>query len=151
MTRRTWCCWLVIVWVVSSGCISFTTVQKDIPPDPKTPAKLEGSSPPALEATKVEGVKHALIDTPDVYYYEANERWFRFALDRWFVAFLWNGQWFPVDKGELPPEMAALQPTRTEKKERRRLRPRSRRAILNSWIMADLYRYTKCSALAGSL
>jgi hypothetical protein len=96
-----------------------TTQQTKPVPDPKTPARLEGKTAPPLEDTAVPGVKHARVDVPDVYYHESSEKWFRWAMDRWFVAFLWNGQWFPLDKGELPAEMAALQPSIEEKKERR--------------------------------
>jgi hypothetical protein len=110
--------WAAGLWLAAAGCI-VTTVQQEKIPYPKTPARLEGKDAPALEATAVAGVKRALLDVPDVYYHEARERWFRWALGRWFVAFLWNGQWFPVDEGELPAEMAALEPSIQEKKERR--------------------------------
>jgi hypothetical protein len=129
VTLRACRSWLAVLCALGSGCISVTTVQKELPPDPKTPARLQGESAPALEPTQVEGVQRAAIETPDVYYHAAKERWFRFALDGWFVAFLWNGQWFPVEKGELPPEMAALEPTRTEKKERRLTRSEELRKI----------------------
>jgi hypothetical protein len=116
VSARTWLGLLAACW--SAACI--VSVQQPTPvPNPRTPPRLEGQSAPPLEATAVAGVKHAAIDVPDVYYHEAKERWFRWWLDSWFVAFLWNGQWYPVDEGELPGEMMALQPTRQEKKERR--------------------------------
>jgi hypothetical protein len=110
---------LAALCAAGPGCISITTRQTEQLPDPKTPAKLEGKEAPPLEATAIPGVKRAKLDVPDVYYHEAKERWFRYALDRWFIAFLWNGQWYPVDKGELPAEMAKLEPTRAERKERK--------------------------------
>lgn len=119
MRPQGWICLLVAVLIAGPGCIVTMQQQKTLP-DPKTPARLKGESAPALEPTAVPGVKRAVIEeVPDVYYHEAKERWFRWALDRWFVAFLWNGQWFPVDKGELPSEMVALQPTVKETKKRR--------------------------------
>jgi len=111
-------CLLAALCAVAAGCIVSVQQQKPVP-DPKTPAKLEGAEAPQLEATAVPGVKRAKVEVPDVYYHEAKERWFRFALDRWFVAFLWNGQWYPVDEGELPAEVAKLEPTRAVKKERK--------------------------------
>jgi hypothetical protein len=107
----------LILGFVSPACI-ITTVQQKQVPDPKTPGRLEGKAAPALEDTAVPGVKHAVLDVPDVYYHQASEKWFRWAMGHWFVAFLWNGQWFPVDKGELPTEMAALAPTLEQKHER---------------------------------
>jgi hypothetical protein len=111
-----------------AGCIA-TVQQTAPPPDPKTPPRLEGTSAPPLEPTKVPGIQRAVIDVPDVYYHEAKERWFRWAMDRWFVAFLWNGQWFPLEKGELPVELAALEPTREQKKERKLTREEELRKI----------------------
>ena len=78
---------------------------------------------------EIEQNKKAVLDEPDVYYHEARERWFRFALDSWFEAFLWNGQWYPVEEGQLPPEIARLEPSREVKKERRLTRDEELRQI----------------------
>jgi hypothetical protein len=110
--------WFVLLWAAALGCISVVNTQKEVK-DPKTPSKLVGATAPELEPTAVSGVKKAKLDVPDVYYDEARERWFRWALDDWFEAFLWNGQWFPVEKGKLPPEIAKLEPSREVKKERK--------------------------------
>jgi hypothetical protein len=118
VSARAWIGLAAAAWLAGPGCIITTTQQKP-PPDPKTPAKLEGKTAPALEATAVPGVKHAVIDVPDVYYHEGSEKWFRWSRGKWFVAFLWNGQWFPVDRGELPREMAALEPSIEQKQERK--------------------------------
>lgn len=111
--------WFALLCCIGIGCMVSTVSTGENPPDPKTPPKLRGAGTPTLEATAVPGVKKAVIDEPDVYYHEARERWFRWALDGWFEAFLWNGQWYPVEKGKLPPEIAKLEPSREVKKERR--------------------------------
>jgi hypothetical protein len=120
--------WLGLCAVLA-GCVITTVQQPGPPPDPKTPPRLEGTRPPPLEPTQVPGIQRAVIDVPDVYYHAAKERWFRWAMDRWFVAFLWNGQWFPLEKSELPVELAALEPTREQKKERKLTREEELRKI----------------------
>jgi len=108
---------LALLCIVAVGCVTVSTGEN--PPDPKTPARLRGAQAPELEPTAFPGVKKALTDEPDVYYHEARERWFRWALDAWFEAFLWNGQWYPVEKGKLPAEIAKLEPSREVKRERK--------------------------------
>lgn len=122
--------WLVVLLCcVGLACMVTTVKTGENPPDPKTPAKLKGAQAPALEATAIPGVKRAVLDEPDVYYHEARERWFRWALEGWFEAFLWNGQWYPVEKGQLPPEIAKLEPSRELKKERKLTRQEELRQI----------------------
>ena len=120
---------LALLCCAGLGCLITTVSTGENPPDPKTPPKLRGAEAPVLEPSPVPGVKKALVDAPDVYYHEARERWFRFALDSWFEAFLWNGQWYPVEEGQLPPEIARLEPSREVKKERRLTRDEELRQI----------------------
>ncbi len=81
-----------------------------LPPPPPDAPKLEtfqGDGPPPLEPTDVPGLLAAPSLGRTVYYYEAQEYWCRFARNRWYMAFDWDGNWFDIPDAELPAVLAA--------------------------------------------
>lgn len=80
-----------------------------LPPQPEDAPKLEvftGEEPPQLEPTDVPGLLAAPELGPTVYYYEPEEYWCRFAKNRWYMAFAWDGNWFDLPDKEIPAVLA---------------------------------------------
>jgi hypothetical protein len=90
------------------GCIGITiTKPPPPPPEPRTPPRLEAGAAPVLEPTEIPG----LLQAPSLvrlYYDETKEHWVRFAMNRWFMAFTWDGAWFPLAQDEIRPELREL-------------------------------------------
>ena len=98
-----------------AGCMTFSITQPPPePPPPPVPDKFSGDGPPALVDTGVEGCQAAPSLDPNLYFCAKDEHWYRFALNRWFLAFAWNGNWFPVSGSELPPGLVKVTPKAEE-------------------------------------
>ncbi len=88
------------------GCIGLSVTRPPpVPPEPPTPPRFKAEQgPPLLESTDIPGIRVA--DSLDrTYYDEKSEQWYRFAMNRWFMAFTWDGAWFPLTKKEVRPEL----------------------------------------------
>lgn len=80
-----------------------------LPPQPPDAPRLDvfsGQAPPELQTTDVPGLLAAPELGPTVYYYEPGEYWCRFARNRWYMAFSWDGNWFDLPDDELPTVLA---------------------------------------------
>lgn len=98
--------------LLAAGCMKLEiTGPPPEPPPPPVPDRFQGDQAPALVDTGVEGCKAAPSLDPNLYYCAKDEHWYRFALNRWFLAFAWNGNWFPVTGSELPPGLVKVTPT----------------------------------------
>ncbi len=76
------------------------------PPDAPKLAVFKGEGPPPLEPTEAPGLFAAPSLGPTVYYYEEPSYWFRFARNRWYMAFAWDGNWFDLPAKEVPAVLA---------------------------------------------
>ena len=97
-----------------SGCLGTvvqvnTSTTPEAPPPP-VPPKFTADKPPELVPSQVPGCKLAPSLDPNLYYCEKQEHWFRFAMNRWFLAFAWDGNWFPVSGSELPAALKKITP-----------------------------------------
>ena len=114
--------WLTAIALVGllSGCmaLSITATPTEAPPPP-VPDKFQGDEPPALVDGEVEGCQGAPALDPNVYFCAQEEHWYRFALNRWYMAFAWNGNWFPVTTSELPKALVKVTPKAEEVKKTR--------------------------------
>ena len=75
-------------------------------------------SRPSWSTSAVDGCQRATLD-PNLYYCAKDEHWFRWAMNRWYMAFAWDGNWFPTTKTELPKGLAAITPAPEEVKKSR--------------------------------
>lgn len=71
---------------------------------PPIPSPFRGEEQPVLERTDKQGLFSAPELAPNVYFYEAEDLWYRYAYRRWYQAFRWNGSWFILEE---PPEILA--------------------------------------------
>ena len=78
--------------------------------EPPIPDKFEAGAEPELIATEVPGLRAAPTLGPHVYYFEPDERWYRYAFNRWYEAFYWDGHWFPAAKVPEALEEEPLKP-----------------------------------------
>ena len=94
------------------GCLGTLQIapQKPEPPPPPVPDRFVADHAPELVATEIEGCQGAPSLDPTLYYCAAGEHWFRFAMNRWYLAFAWNGNWFPVTSAELPAGLRKITP-----------------------------------------
>jgi len=92
-----------------------TPVEHTVP----VPDKYKAEAAPDLVEVGVDGCKRAPALDTNLYYCAKDEHWFRWALNRWYMAFAWDGNWFPVTKTELPQSLAALTPAPAEVKKSR--------------------------------
>ncbi len=76
----------------------------------KVPEKFKAEKAPELVPSQVVGCKLAPSLDPNLYYCAKQEHWFRFAMNRWFMAFAWDGNWFPVSGSELPAGLKKITP-----------------------------------------
>jgi hypothetical protein len=83
-----------------AGACAFQVVQTAPPmePEPRTPEPLISMEDPKLEPTDVEGLFAAPALASSLFYYEPDERWYRYEYRRWYLAFSWDGNWFVPDK-----------------------------------------------------
>ncbi len=78
----------------------------ELPPDAPKLAVFKGEGPPSLEPTDAAGLFAAPSLGPTVYYYEEPSYWFRYARNRWYMAFAWDGNWFALPDREVPVVLA---------------------------------------------
>jgi hypothetical protein len=110
---------LTVLWL-DSGCMTLSvTAAPTEPPPPPVPDKFQGDEPPPLVDTGVEGCQAAPAVDPNLFFCAKEEHWYRFALNRWFLAFAWNGNWFPVTASELPKSLAKVTPKAEQVKKTR--------------------------------
>jgi hypothetical protein len=104
----------------ASGC-SFGLTQTAAPVEHATPVpdKYKGDAAPELVDAGIDGCQRAPALDANLYYCAQDEHWFRWALNRWYMAFAWNGNWFPVTKSELPKSLAQITPAPEEVKKSR--------------------------------
>jgi hypothetical protein len=83
--------------LVLAGCI---TVTRTAGQDEEVPApdRFEGEAPPPLEPTPEPGWFTAPTLDPTLYYSESDDLWYRYAYNRWYLAYKWNGAWWIPDK-----------------------------------------------------
>jgi len=100
---------LLILWLCGCAQIGIQVTEID-PPDipPPVPTPFRGDEPPALVTTETPGLMAAPSLDPTLYYYEPHERWYRWAFNRWYEAFTWNGSWFPP--ATVPDALTDLRP-----------------------------------------
>ena len=97
-----------------AGCIvNMGSTGTATPPEPKVlvPEKYKPEDgPPQLVDCEVEGCQRAQSLDPNLYYCAKSEYWFRYAMNRWYLAFAWDGNWFPVGDTDLPRALAKITP-----------------------------------------
>lgn len=101
---------LLLVALAFGGCIGMLSI------DPKpvvekitpVPDRFKADQAPELVPSPVEGCQAAPSLDPNLYYCAKQEHWYRYALNRWYLAFSWDGNWFPASGAELPPGLAKL-------------------------------------------
>ena len=76
------------------------------PPDAPKLTTFEGEGPPHLVPTDAPGLFAAPSLGPTVYYYEPEEYWCRYAKNRWYTAFTWDGNWFDLPERNVPAVLA---------------------------------------------
>ncbi len=107
---------LTLLWL--AGCVGMNAgMSVTGPPEvrqPPVPAPFDAEGPPTLEPTDTPGLSSAPSLAPNLYYYEPDDAWYRYAYRRWYQAFRWNGNWFildaapeilvdrPIERRELP-------------------------------------------------
>lgn len=88
-------------------------------PEPIVPEPFQGTEPPALVETEMEGLLAAPSVHRTLYFHESSELWYRYAYHRWYQAFRWNGHWFLPERTpdallERTPEAPRKLPTLPE-------------------------------------
>jgi hypothetical protein len=104
---------VALLLALCAGCIvDMGTTKSVTPPEARTPVpdKYTGDHPPELVECEVEGCKRAQSLDPNLYYCAKSEYWFRYAMNRWYLAFAWDGNWFPVGDTDLPRSLAKITP-----------------------------------------
>ena len=106
--------------LATGGCIIGITPTAT-PVEHKTPVpdKYKADAAPELVDAGIEGCQRAEALDPNLYYCTKDEHWFRWALNRWYMAFAWDGNWFPVTKSELPAGLKQITPAPAEVKKSR--------------------------------
>jgi hypothetical protein len=113
---------LALLLALCAGCIvNMGTTKTVTPPEARVPVpdKFKADQPPELVASDAAGCQRAPSLDPNLYYCTAQEQWFRYAMNRWYLAFAWDGNWFPVGDRELPDSLRQLTPAPEEVKRSR--------------------------------
>ncbi len=105
-----------ILALALSGCIGSSFGIEIVeppppPPEPPVPDRFVGDTAPELVSSELPGFKKAPSLDPSVYFLEKERHWYRFALNRWYLGFTWDGNWFPVEADEVPAALRALTPS----------------------------------------
>ncbi|MCP4002844.1 MAG: hypothetical protein GY725_01485 [bacterium] len=110
MSLRGWVlvCALACAACLPSGFGITITEPPEPPPEPPVPERFTGEVAPALVASPVAGFKAAPSLNPRVYFGGKDEQWYRYAYNRWYTAFAWNGNWFPLALEEVPDPLGAI-------------------------------------------
>ncbi len=97
-----------------------TLTQPAQQPEPKTPPRFAADAAPELEPTGFPGMLRA-PSLDRLYYQESSDQWYRYAMNRWYVAFGWDGAWFPLLENEVTPELRSLHARPTPKSRKQKL------------------------------
>ena len=102
----------LVASAILAACLGTLQIapQKPEPPPPPVPDRFQAEQAPELVPSEVEGCKVAPALDPNLYYCAKDEHWYRFALNRWYLAFAWDGNWFPVSGAELPHGLKKITP-----------------------------------------
>lgn len=68
----------------------------------RTPKAFVTVDEPVQEPTEVEGLYRAPNIDRNLFYYEKDRAWYRWAYGRWFQAFRWDGKWYEMPEQALP-------------------------------------------------
>ena len=105
---RTWtkrlrilCLGILLGGCIPQGLSIVVVPPPPLPPEPPVPFPFEADAPPERIATQTAGLEAASSLDPTLYYSVRRERWYRWAFNRWYEAFSWDGNWFPLED---PPE-----------------------------------------------
>ena len=109
-----------LLLVSLTGCITVTRAEEEKPP--RTPRRYEAAAPGPLTPTELPGVLAAAELGPKTYFDESTEYWCRFVYGEWFMAFTFDGAWFPYPDNELPPYLAGFQTPDSAKTVKQRLK-----------------------------
>jgi len=102
--------------VVNMGTSTTSTpMQQHVP----VPDKFQGPAAPELVDTGIDGCKQAPSLDPNLYYCAKDEHWYRYTMNRWYLAFEWDGNWFPTSGTDLPRSLAAITPKAADVKKSR--------------------------------
>jgi hypothetical protein len=97
VTRRS----VLLAPLLCSACLTgfgFEVVQPTPPlPEPPTPKRLQAESAPELVKTDEPGLFHAPSLDEHLYYFESEDLWYRRWRGRWYLAYSWDGFWFPPE------------------------------------------------------
>jgi hypothetical protein len=95
-----------------AGCLGTLQIapQKPETPPPPVPERFRAEHAPELVPTEIEGCQAAPALDPSLYFCAKDEHWYRFAMNRWYLAFAWDGNWFPVSGAELPQGLRKITP-----------------------------------------
>lgn len=112
---------LVAAGLLAGGACRFGVTQTAAPVEHTVPVpdRYKADAPPALVDAGIEDCRQAPSLDANLYYCAKDEHWFRWALNRWYMAFAWDGNWFPTTKSELPRGLAAITPAPEEVKKSR--------------------------------
>jgi hypothetical protein len=116
--------WLALALALSAGCIvNMGTSKTQINKEERVPVpdKLKADHAPDLATCQpdVDGCQCAPALDPNLYFCKQDGHWFRYAQNRWYLAFNWDGNWFPTVKTDLPPSLVAITPKPEEVKKSR--------------------------------
>jgi hypothetical protein len=102
----------VVASAIFAACLGTLQIapQKPEPPPPPVPDRFRAEQAPELVPTQVEGCQAAPALDLNLYYCSKDEHWYRFAMNRWYLAFAWDGNWFPVSGAELPHGLKQITP-----------------------------------------
>ena len=114
---------LALLLLASTGCLMSMSTSKTVTsPEDRIPVPdkyPKADQPPALVDCEVDGCKRAQELDPNLYYCAKEEHWFRWSMNRWYLAFAWDGNWFPTLKTDLPASLVAITPKPEEVKKSR--------------------------------
>jgi len=115
---------LALGLAVSAGCIvDMGTSRTPTVPEERIPVpdKYKADQAPELVACTVDvpGCQCAPSLDPNLYYCAKDGHWFRYSLNRWYLAFAWDGNWFPTTKADLPKSLVSITPKPEEVKKSR--------------------------------
>jgi hypothetical protein len=105
---------LALLAVLELACGPFGAVTVTAPPpryEPPVPERFGGKAAPLLLETDAPGLLRAPSVDEHLYYYRPDDLWYRFAFNRWYQAFAWNGNWFVPEK--VPDVLRGREPRRS--------------------------------------
>ncbi len=104
---------LVLLALAATACMHGAVTVTQPPPsyEPPIPERFRGEGPPELRNTDAPGLLRAPSVDRDLYYFRPDDLWYRFAYNRWYQAFSWNGNWFVPE--QVPEVLKGREPKRT--------------------------------------